>query len=57
MSKDTIIPVKFNRKLSIEEIEAFSGALVKFEKEHNVTISVISMSAVSRRVNELKKLK
>jgi hypothetical protein len=55
MAKDTIIPVKFDRKLTIKEIEAFSDILVEFEKANNVTVTIISMSAVAKRVNKLKK--
>jgi len=50
MAKDTIIPVKFEKELTTEEIEAFVDVIYDFAEAANMKMTVISMTAVKKRV-------
>lgn len=46
MEKDTIIPVKFNKELTFQEIEAFADMCNEFGRERKINVTHISLSAV-----------
>jgi len=54
MGKDTIIPVKFEKELTNEEIEAFIDVVSEFAEAAKMEMTIISMSAIAKRVEARK---
>lgn len=52
MAKDTVIPIKFERELTEEEIEAFVNHISDFGEALKMKTTFISLSAVKNRVSE-----
>jgi len=50
MGKDTIIPVKFDRELTFEEIKAFVDHVIDFATAMKMEATYISLDAVKKRV-------
>ena len=52
--EETIIPLKFNRKLSTDEIDALITMLNDFTWASKTEMEIISLSAVAKRVSKQK---
>lgn len=48
--EDTVIPVKFLKKLSIDEIEKFAELMNDFAISINTDVEFISYKAVAKRI-------
>ena len=47
--KNTTIPVKFDKKLSIEEIEKFVDLITEFSNSINTNVTFISHSSIAKK--------
>jgi hypothetical protein len=54
--KNTIIPLKFYKNMSLEDIDIFVDFLLEYEKKTGILVHPISMTAVANRVNKNKQL-
>lgn len=55
--EDCVIPIKFYKKLNVQEIESLVDVLNDFAKRINTTVDFISFRAVAKRMSSLSNIK
>jgi hypothetical protein len=53
--KDTILPIKFEKELKVEEVEIFVDLVYNFAETIKTEVTFISMTAVKKRVDKWEK--